>query len=72
MFLDAGVAAQDDWLHQIHVMAHRIDRMPYAVQLDSAMPTLAMDQLNSDGAKAFRADLDQRRANFKLRWTQNR
>jgi hypothetical protein len=69
MFLDANAAAQDYWLQQIHVMAHRVDRMPHTVQLDGAEPVLGNAQLSRSIPHPFRADLDQRRADFKRRWT---
>ena len=70
MFLEAGVAAQHYWLQQIHVMAHRVDRVPHVVQLDGAEPTLGSAKLNDAASHPFRADLDQRRADFKRRWAQ--
>jgi hypothetical protein len=70
MFLEAGVAAQDYWLQQIHVMAHRVDRGAYAVPLDIAGASLNRDPLSAGQAHPFRTDLDQRRAEFKRRWTE--
>ena len=71
MFLDANAAAQDYWLQQIHVMAHRVGQVPYAVRLDSLEPYLGPQQLNGAASHPFRADFEQRRADFKRRWTQS-
>jgi hypothetical protein len=71
MLLDANAAVQDYWLQQIHVMTHRLDRSRHAVQLDSASPNLGAIELNVAQPHPFRADLDQRRADFKRRWTQS-
>jgi hypothetical protein len=68
MFLDASAAAQDYWLQQIHVMAHRVDRVPYAVRLDGVPPTLGGFEISGNRPHPFRTDLDQRRADFKRRW----
>ena len=70
MLLDANAAVQDYWLQQIHIMVHRVDRVAHAVQLHGAPPTLGDAALSGPSAHPFRADLDQRRAEFKRRWTQ--
>jgi len=71
MFLDANAAAQDYWLQQIHAMAHRVEQVPHAVRLDDVEQNLGAQQLSGAASHLFRADFEQRRANFKLRWTQN-
>jgi hypothetical protein len=72
MFLDASAAAQDYWLQQIHVMAHRVERVPYAVQLNGAAVTSVGEIVGDNATHPFRTDLDQRRAEFKRRWLQPR
>ena len=71
MLVDTNAAVQDYWLQQIHVMAHRVDRVPHAVQLNAALETLEPHQLSGVATHPFRAELDHRRAEFKRRWTQS-
>jgi hypothetical protein len=70
MLLGANAAVQDYWLQQIHMMVHRVDQASEAVPLRGARPTLGDAEVSGSHAHPFRAELDQRRAAFKRRWTQ--
>ena len=70
MYLDANAAAQDYWLQQIHVMVHRTEQATHGVRLNGVEPYLGAEQLREAAPHPFRADLEQRRAEFKRRWTQ--
>jgi hypothetical protein len=72
MFLDANASAQDYWLQQIHVMAHRLERVPNAAQLQPALARLAAEEMSRSGPHPFRLALDRRRADFKRHWLQPR